>query len=165
MANSLLYQAYKDNESALLRFLFQRLGSAPLAHDLAQDICVKILEMDPPANVDNRRAYLFRMAANLATDHMRGETRRAELLAQAARHLTDDDAVASPEQATLANQELKRVKSAIAELSDLDRRIFLLTRFEGKSQREIAALVGLSPTAVFKRLRTIMDRLAVARDG
>ena len=52
----------------------------------------------------------------------------------------------------------------MAELPPLSRKIFYLSRFEQKTQREIAAIVGLSPTGVFNHLRKVIDHLAAVRD-
>lgn len=158
-------RAFRQNERDLIRFLVARLRSVFAAQDVAQEIYLKAAGADGQEPVLNGRAYLFRMAANLATDHQRRETRQAELLTEARAFLGDGIDPTTPEQVLIARAELVRLERAFAELPPLTRRIFHLSRFEEKSQREIAEIVGLSPTAVFKHLRRAIDHLARVRDS
>jgi RNA polymerase sigma factor (sigma-70 family) len=164
MSESRLLQAFRDNERDLFRFLTARLRSAASAQDLTQEIYVNLRGVDEARPVRNARAFLFRMAANLAIDHQRGEARRTALLAEARDLLGGGIDTATPERALLARDELARLQRALAELPPLSRRIFYLSRFEEKSQREIATIVGLSPAAVFKHIRKVVDHLARVLD-
>lgn len=164
MRNTPLIEAFKENEQDLIRFLIVRLKSAFAAQDLAQELYLRVCGLDESFAVRNGRAYLFRMASNLAIDHLRREARQAELRDELQTFLGDEAEVATPEEALISRNELERLERAMAELPPLSRRIFYLSRFEQKSQREIAALVGLSPTAVFKHLRRVIDYLAAVRD-
>jgi RNA polymerase sigma-70 factor (ECF subfamily) len=105
------------------------------------------------------------MASNLAIDHLRGEARRSELLQEAHAFRGEEAGPTSPETVLIARQELMRFEAALAELPELSRRIFYLTRFEGLSQREVAAIVGLSNTAVFKHRRKVFAHLSKVRDA
>ena len=164
MPESPLVQAFRENERDLVQFLVARLKSAFVAQDIAQELYLKVSLLDGQEPVRNGRAYLFRMAANLAIDHQRRESRQAELLAEAQAWLGEGRDPATPEQTLIARAELRRLEQALGELPPTTRRIFHLSRFEEKSQREIAAIVGLSPTAVFKHLRNAVDHLAKVRD-
>lgn len=164
MSDSRLVQAFRDYEAELIQFLSARLRSSTLAQDLTQELYLKIRALDDGPVVRNSRAYLFRMASNLALDHLRGERRRAELLAEARSFLGEESDMVTPEQALIAREELARLRRAMEDLPPISRRIFRMSRFDGLSQREIADRVGLSPTAVFKHIRKVMDHLATVRD-
>jgi RNA polymerase sigma-70 factor (ECF subfamily) len=164
MSGSSLAEAYREIERELISFLARRLKSVFTAQDLAQEIYLKVHSLEDIGPVRDRRAYLFRMAANLSTDHLRKEARRAQLLAEARDFLWQEHEAPTPEQTAIAAQELARLEKALAELAPLSRRIFYLSRFEGRNQRDIAGLVGISPTAVFKHLRKVVDHLAKVRE-
>lgn len=164
MSRARLIEAFRENEHDLVSFLVARLRSAFVAQDLAQDLYIKVCSLDETPPVRNCRAYLFRMASNLAIDHLRGETRQAAALAEARALLEDAADHATPERTVIARDEFARLERVLAGLPPLSRRIFYLSRFEERSHREIAEIVGLSPAAVFKRLRMVLDRLAAARD-
>lgn len=165
MWNSTLHQTYHAHERELIRFLARRLRCMATARDMAQEIYLKLRDVQDEGAIRNSKAYLFRMAANLATDHQRGEARRAELLKEAQELLWGDTASATPEAEYLARDELRRVEQTIASLPPQSRQIFMLNRFEARSQREIAILLGVSHTTVEKHIRKALDHLAAARDG
>src|SRR3546814_2254206 len=66
-----LSATFTEQQGALKRFLMRRLGNAALAEDLAQETWIRAVNADTAAVIQNPRAYLFRIAANLATDHQR----------------------------------------------------------------------------------------------
>jgi RNA polymerase sigma-70 factor (ECF subfamily) len=60
----------------------------------------------------------------------------------------------------LSRQELaRRVREAMSQLPEPDREVLLLRHFEGLSNPEVAALLGLSPGAVSKRYGRAVLRL------
>jgi RNA polymerase sigma-70 factor, ECF subfamily len=68
-------------------------------------------------------------------------------------------AASSPSQ-QLGRQELaRRVRQAIAGLADADREVLLLRHFEGLSNPEAGALLGITPEAVSKRYGRAVLRL------
>ena len=72
---------------------------------------------------------------------------------------------ATPERRLIARQELENIRRVIAEMPPTSRNVFYLSRFEGKTQREIARQLGISRTTVEKHMRKILDCLAAARDA
>lgn len=163
MADSALLQAYRENERDLIRFLARRLRCVFTARDLAQDVYLKLHVLGDAGEVRDGKAYLFRMAANLATDHLRTERRRAELLSEAQEILWAPSETRTPERELSGRQDVARLRRAAESLPTLSREIFRLNRFEGKTQREIADRLGVSLTTVEKHIRKVLDRLAKAR--
>jgi RNA polymerase sigma-70 factor (ECF subfamily) len=102
---------------------------------------------------------------NLRRDHI-GSVRRSIEREVA---LPDDSAAefacqllasgSSPSQ-RLSRQELaQRVRAAMTRLSESDREVLLLRHFEGLSNPEVAALLGLTPGTVSKRYGRAVLRL------
>src|SRR4030081_3365150 len=76
-----LQSVFMEARSDLERMLRRRLGSSPAAADLTQKLYLRLRHITAPLSDRHpARAYLFRMAVNLVTDHIRVERRRAELL-------------------------------------------------------------------------------------
>lgn len=158
----MLLDAYREHEWELLRFLAKRLGSPTLASDIAHDLYLKLSRAEH-AEIRDRKAYLFSMAANLALDHLRVERRRGEILAEAdgvAWARTDE---LTPERHLMARDELRHMEAVVAAMPERCRQVFHLHRFEGKSQAEIATALGLGLTTVYKDLKYMMDVLIKAR--
>jgi len=164
MQHSALLNAYYEYEGDLVRFLARRLKCAFTARDLVQELYLRLLKIENPAAIQNRRAYLFRVAANLATDHQRVEARRTELLRESRDLLTEPAHAVTPERIALARTELERLRRVVEALPPLSRKIFYLNRFEGMPQREIAQQINVSVTTVEKHIRKVLEHLARARD-
>ncbi len=163
MSDSVLLRDYHLHERALLRFLARRLGSPVKASDLAHDLYVKLLGRVDDAPVRDSRALLFTMAANLATDHLRVERRRQELLSEASDLLGRRREELTPEHRALARAELDCLRAVIAGFPQRRRQVLYLSRFKGKTQAEIAALLGVGQTTVYKELSAAMAALLAAR--
>ena len=66
-AESLIEQHRKE----LASFLFSRVSCQEAANDLLQDMFLRLLNVKSTEPIQNPRAFLYRIAANLATDYLR----------------------------------------------------------------------------------------------
>lgn len=163
MSDSVLLQAYREHEWELLRFLARRLGSATTAADIAQDVYVKLLGQAVPPQIRDSKAYLFGIAANLATDHLRVERRRAEILEEIHGLVWRQQEEVTPERHVMARAELTFLSAAIAELPPRCRDVFRMHRYDGLSQAEIAARMEIGITTVYKDLKFALHMMLRAR--
>lgn len=164
MAPLSLLHVFQEHERDLRAFMAARLRCPVTAHDLAQELYLKVSALEARLEVSQGRAYLFRMAANLVIDHQRRERRQGGLLAQVESMLAGSGGGISPERQVMAQQELQALIAAVERLPPATRRVFKRNRFDGMSQREIAAELGISQTAVEKHIRKALARLAAHRD-
>jgi len=148
---------------ALLRRVQRILGSDGSAEDVIQAIWFKARGVDAGGTIDNPRAYLYRLATNLATDQGRERSRQTRLLAD--HYLWGPDEVLSTEEQAMAQDELQRVLAAADHLPEPTRTIFRLNRLQGLTQAEIARRRGVSVTTVENHVRAALQRLAWARSG
>ncbi|MBB1626586.1 RNA polymerase sigma factor [Achromobacter sp. UMC71] len=139
----------------VLGFLSLRTGSRDVAQDCAQDTWIKLAEFKDKTRPDNDRAYVFRVAANIATDWHRRRSR--ELTA------TADYAAAQPpcfEADTLdvaaANQLLRQLEAALLAQPRRSLDVFVLHRHEGLTYRAIAERFAISVSAVEKHMMRIL---------
>lgn len=146
---------------SLLRRMRQLVGTEG-ADDVAQKLWLKVqtVKDDPP--IIDKKAYLHRLAHNVAFDHAREEQRRRDVHAEAAALLHEGMDGISGERIALARSELTQAQAAIAALPNRTRCIFLLSRIEGMTQREIADHLGVSRPTVEKHLRHAFDAVAAA---
>ncbi|MEM7170038.1 MAG: RNA polymerase sigma factor [Pseudomonadota bacterium] len=163
MQESILVRAYIEHELELRRFLGARLGSASLAADLAHELFLKLQRLDNREAVRDGRAYLFSMAANLATDYLRVEKRRGELRAEVKDIIWHHKDELTPERHAMARDELNHLRPVIDQMEPRCRKVFFLNRYEGKSQVEICAELGIGRTTVNSELKKAMKILLEAR--
>ena len=135
-------QLFADHNRALISFLRARLHDEAEACDVAQEAYVKLLELDNLNAVSFVRAYLFRIAANLAIDRLRHRIVRKSAALSALFEAFSDDR--SPERIVIAAEELALVRRVLLDLPENCRRAFVWHVFGGQSTLEIAARLHLS---------------------
>ena len=156
IAVSGLQAAVLQYRAELLRFLSARRATADEAEDILQDLYVKVRALHG-GPVAEPRAYLYRMTANLLMDRRRTAARRTAR----ERHWTDAqlgpeqelDDRPTAEQELAAREELAVVSTVIGALPERTLDILRRYRVDGDGQREIAAALGISLSAVEKHLQ------------
>lgn len=143
----LITRLFREHNQALIRFLALRLGSQQEAREVAQEAYVRLLQLDRPGAVSFLRALLFKIAANLAVDHIRHEQVARRYARESA--FSDEVAVSpTPEHEAHSVQELKLVQHLIEELPPKCRQAFLLHRLQGLDFPDIARKMGLGERMV-----------------
>lgn len=154
---------YRRHGREIRLYLARRLNCAETAADLAQETFVRLMRSRVSAPIQDPRAYLYRIAANLVTDHVRGERQGPSL--QPDTHLAWlPDAGPGPERTLLGRDAVRRLERAVDDLPPRRREIFRLHKFEGLSYGEIADRLGIAKNTVMvqmmKALAHCRDRLA-----
>ena len=154
-----------ERRGELLRFIAAR-GAAGEAEDILHDLFLKI-ERTVPGPIADPRAYLYRMADNLLLDRRRSASRRA-IREQAwsganSGSLTDRDERPSAEQALIDREHLTVVGEVLSALPERTLAIFRRFRIDGVSQKQIAADLGISVSAVEKHLQRAYHALVAVR--
>lgn len=160
-----LFGAFREHESVLTRFLARRLRCRVTAQDLTQEIFLRIHPIRWRA-IYNPRAFLFRIAANLASTYSAQARRRSEIIDELSELLSSEADEVTPERHLLAADELARVAAILQNLPERTRQILVWHRYDGIQQNEIARHLGISTTAVEKHLRKAVVLMAeAARPG
>jgi len=164
-------RAIRRHDRMLVRWLTKKFGDQETARDIAQSTYLRIWRYAEHNEIDNPQALIFKTAANLAANEFRARHRMRFIERITPR--ADDDADnfqiddlacddPSPEHIAVAKQDLKASIAAIKKLPDRIRHAFVLSRFENKSYREIAADMGLSESSVEKYIITALKLLRAA---
>jgi len=149
---------YRATYPDLVSFLHRKVWDEDRARELAQESFARALGADP----DNPRAWVFRIAANLARDEARLVVRRKRHLALLKVEASAADTSAAPPDAELARGErAARVRQALDSLAERDREVLLLWD-AGLGYDEIGARVGLARGAVGTTLARAKQRLVDA---
>jgi RNA polymerase sigma-70 factor (ECF subfamily) len=149
------------------RYLMAVFGPATQADEITQEVFLKLYEaLCRGQEIANARAWVFRVAHNLAVDQFRGQQFIAPLdedaWEEACRSLQDTQP--SPEQRVLQVEKLSRLNAAVARLTLIERQCLHL-RASGLRYREIAEIVTLSMTAVAETLYRVIQKLANETHG
>jgi len=142
----------------LLSFFLKKTGNYADAEDLVHEVFLKLLDVtgDLP---DDEAAYVFTVAQNTFRDRYRRDSVRARYLVHAGHCDAEQMDLLTPERLLSSKIEIDRTMAALGEMSPQSREIFVLFRFEQISQREIAAKLGISVSAVEKHIARVLIRL------
>lgn len=147
---------YREHYEGLVRFLHRKVWDEDRAQDLAQEVFVKALDHEP----ENPRAWLYRVAGNMARDEARTQIRRKRHLV-----LIKSEATAKQESQADASDDLVRaeaaaqLREALNALSERDREVLLLKE-AGLDYREISQQTGLAVGAIGTTLARARRKLA-----
>ncbi|MFT4053561.1 MAG: sigma-70 family RNA polymerase sigma factor [Novosphingobium sp.] len=154
-----------SERAALLRRVERLVGDPADAEEVVQSMWLKVQAVEDDRPILSKRAYLFRLARNLALDFRRSQQRRGRLTDAVQSVLTECDDAPGQDRIVDSMQVLERVRGAALALPEPTRTIFRLNRFEGESQHAIAKRLGVTTTTVENHIRRALAALAAARDG
>jgi RNA polymerase sigma-70 factor, ECF subfamily len=140
-----LFTAHREG---IFRYLCRIVGSED-ARELTQEVFLRVTRTTAPQTDEGgRRAWLFRIARNLALNHVRDDRRRGETV-----EITGDPALPPTQTLALALRE------ALDRLSPVDRDVFLMREAGGLTYDEISFACQLTPDAVRSRLHRARQQL------
>lgn len=147
-----LMNAWSTCEAELLGYLRHRVGHIEDAEEVLQEVFIKAMRQGQQfCRIDNRRAWLFQVARNALADRLRVSREHVSLPDDLASPLHDE-----PSPVDDLSQCLPRV---LSELSEVDRQAITFCDIEGRTQQELADLLGLSLSGAKSRLQRARQHL------
>lgn len=143
-----LYQAHAGE---LHGFARRRVGRQD-AEDVVQEAYLHLLQTGASATLEQPRAYLFRIAANLTVDAARKIKTRSRYADDEALFLGCVEARVCPESEAIRALEMRRFHASLAELPPRCQEAFILNQIEGRTRAEIATQLGLSVRTVDRHI-------------
>lgn len=157
-----LIASFLRHQKELQQFLTYKVDCAETAADLIQETYLRIARQTTDADIANPRAFLFRVADNLALDHLRGKARQNK---RDGGQPSDEIACRQPQpdKVLMGQQQMELFEKLIYGLPPQCRTVFLLCRVEGKSYAEIAGELSISARTVeshmHKALKLLKERV------
>ncbi len=147
-AREIVADLFERYHAAIFAYLYRLLGDRESANDLTQETFVKVYETrNRLPGVDNQRAWVYRIATNLAINANKRGRRFRWLSWQ------QGDALESNPLDSAGHSETRlAVEQALAALPADYRAPLLLYSYDGWSVEEVAAALGTSQGAVKTRL-------------
>lgn len=148
-------------------FLTRKFGCPQLAEEVVQKTWMRVHRLSPIPQLNQPRAYLYKMASNLAIDHLRSAKARTRHIA-IGEDMPEDVPCHSPLPDTVIDyqQRLLILRQAVDELPPRCREVFVLHKFEELCHAEIASRLAISKNMVekhiFRGLAHCRDRLKEA---
>jgi len=138
--------AFLTHYEGVYRLLFRLMGSPEEAADLAQETFLRLYRQRFPRwREHNLRAWLYRVATNLAYNALRGRSRRERRQEAVSRALESGEL--DPVETTVRHEEQEMVRRVLTGLPPRQAQLLLLY-YAGLSYRELAAALGVAPGSV-----------------
>jgi RNA polymerase sigma factor (sigma-70 family) len=153
------------HEAAVRAWLRRWTGRAQDIDDVIQEAYSRLASLDSVTHIGSGRAYLFQTTRNIVLEQVRrSKIIRIDNVTDICTLSIVDDA--PPLDRVVAGaRELQRVEQLIEQLPMKCRRVFVLRRIHGVSQREIAGMFGISESAVEKLATRGLKSILKALEG
>lgn len=148
---------YKVMCSQVVRFVYSR----EVAQDIVSEVFLNFWKNRVHESITTSyRAYLFTAVRNRAYNHLQEEFRRDSLLGKPTEPTENDMLYDNDPQQQLQLTELyARIEAEIKSLPPQCQRVFLLSRFEGMKQLEIAEELQISTKTVESHINKALTHL------
>ena len=156
----------------LFHFVLRLVRERGKAEDLLQESFLRMVEHAASFHGSSSvKTWLFRIARNLCIDELRRQKHRrhASLDAPSAAHGAEGEGQnlyervphhgAGPERSVVDRDLAQRMASAIDELPEDQREVFVLRQVQHLSFKEIGDITGVSENTVKSRMRYALERL------
>lgn len=132
-----------------------RIVPQPEIEDIVQETYVRVCQFEQAGSIRHPRSFLYRTARNLALDHIKRSESRTVSLETDDEEREDSDVLQSGldmSDQLAAKQEFEIFCAAVQELPLQCRRVFVLRKVYGYSQKEIAQALEISESTVEKHI-------------
>ena len=152
--SAMLEGLYRDHRDELVDFLRRQFGAGPPdPEDIAQLAFEKLLRRKTFSDLSSVRAFLWSTAKNLSISSLRRNKTRASYDYEVQRlYFARSGDEMCPTRVVEAEQQLSIIAVALRHMPENRRQAFVLHRIEGLNKAEVARRLGISRTAVVKRL-------------
>lgn len=152
---------FDEHFDTLRRYLYYRCGEEAMATDVTQECFIKFWEkqFDVVSDPNKALGLLYKVANDMLITQLRKDKRTLDHLDHLKINLSHNVNHNTPEE-TLQFQELKdKYEAALARMPEGQRSVFLMSRMEGLTYKEISARLDLSVKAIEKRMSTALGFL------
>lgn len=144
MNNDLLIMLYQKYQKEIYLYLYSLCKRQDLAEDLVQETFLKAI-LSLPDNHANMRAWLYMVARNIYFNTIKKEKRIVPL------EDVDGKATSQSEELInrlLVNEKTKLLYHSLLQMDGVKKEVLMLQYFGQMSQKEIAALLKITPENV-----------------
>lgn len=139
---------FNTHYESATNYIYYKCGNLQQAEDIVQDAFLKIWKKCAEVIYSTARAFLYTICNNA----LRNEFAHQKVVLRYEAIPKNDKDIESPD-FVLETEEFKnKLESAIANLSTKEREVFLLSRIDKKTYKEIAEITNITVKAVERRM-------------
>lgn len=145
-------ELYISHSRWLVDWLVHKTDSRATAEDLAQDTFCRLLRRSPSEQLRQPKSYLSSIAKGLVIDHYRRVSLEKAYLESLA--FQPEAVTPSLEEQALVVEALVRIDQMLDKMPVKMRTIFLLSRLDGLTYKQISEKLNISASSVQKHMQT-----------
>lgn len=145
-------EAFVKHETFLKRFISRFLTRPQDIEDVVQDTYLKAFNAEQKQQIQQPKAFLFRVAKNAALTELSKKSRQVMHYVEDYQGLEIINDEVSVEDHVLAGEKLDMFCQSALEMTPKCRRVFLMAKVYGMSHKEISAELGIGASAVEKHV-------------
>lgn len=155
--SSAFQQLFQQNWEKIFSIALMYTKSEVLSEELVQDIFLKIwLHREKIGSINNFEGYLFITARNHIYNKLRTKSQETEFRQELHAYFADSGQADDP---LIFKQSQELIHKAVANLPPQQRKIFVLSRYEGLTLEQIASQMGISPLTARSHMRKALASL------
>ena len=145
---------YNELKNPIYVFIYRMTGQKEISEDLTADTFLKVFSSPPDSSVNNKKAYVFKVARNLTIDALRKK-----------QNVGLDDVEISEKKLIDDTIERMDIEEAMKRITYEQRSILSLHIIGELGFKEISEITGLSVPSVFRRYRKALKSLQSILSG
>ncbi|MEI6865625.1 sigma-70 family RNA polymerase sigma factor [Flavicella sp.] len=141
-------ELYSNHSKSLYNFIYYKCGNQDEAEDLVQEAFIKLWKNCAKIIFVKTKSFLYTVANNLFLNEVAHKKVVLKYNQRPTAGFTNED----PEFVLEEKEFMTKLQNAISDLTSRQREVFLMSRIDKKSYKEISELLGISVKAVEKRM-------------
>lgn len=160
--DSLLASWAGEFQQPLLRYFRKRMSPPQDAHDLVQEVFLRLSKRANLSNIERIEGYLFQTAASVLADRFRKQGRLPDHMISYEDSLHGEEEL-TPERVLGGQRDLDELIKGLHSLPERTRQIFVLYHLENMRQKDIAQRLEIPVSTLEKHMaranKHLLDRL------
>ncbi|MEK6155086.1 sigma-70 family RNA polymerase sigma factor [Flavobacteriaceae bacterium 3-367] len=147
---------FDDHSEVIRNFIYYKCGNMQQAEDITQDAFVKLWKNCKKVVFEKAKSFVMKVAQNAFFNEV---AHQKVVLNYNQRTASLPSYANSPEFLMEEKEFMARLQQSIASLPVKEREVFLLSRKDKKTYREIAEIIGITQKAVERRMHLALLKL------
>ncbi len=155
-------EIYRAFYGKVFTFVLSLVKSKANAQDITQNIFMKLWKNRKKLeHIKSMDDYLFILSKNACMDYFRKASRKKEIATNVFDEFLLSRIVSSPEKRIDALSDIEELRHVIDSLPSKRRDIFIMSRFDGLSNDEIASILGVSKKTVENQISLATKKIKI----
>lgn len=156
-------EIYRAFYGKVFTFVLSLVRSKANAQDITQNIFMKLWKNRKNLeHIKSMDDYLFILSKNACMDYFRKASRKKEISTDVFDEFLLSRIVSSPEKRIDALSDIEELRHVIDSLPSKRRDIFIMSRFDGLSNDEIASILGVSKKTVENQISLATKKIKIS---